>query len=76
LGFCFIRKTLRQRSSQLYDIYKSIHIVPLTDQLLENGDKTKEVIQPLLFGGDQLTEERITNAQRGFFDGKNDYEML
>ena len=41
-----------------------------------NDTKTKTIIQPLLFGGDQLTEERIINAQKGFYDGRNDYEML
>lgn len=30
----------------------------------------------MLFGGDQLTGERIINAQKGFYDGRNDYEML
>jgi len=29
-----------------------------------------------MIGGDQLTEERIYNAQKGFLDGRNKYEQL
>ena len=29
-----------------------------------------------MIGGDQLTEERIYNAQKGFLDGRNQYEQL
>lgn len=49
--------------------------VPVTEEL-KDDTKTKTIIQPLLFGGDQLTGERIINAQKGFYDGRNDYEML
>ena len=29
-----------------------------------------------MLGGDQLTEERIFNAQKGFLDGENTHEKL
>lgn len=40
----------------------------------EDGEIIKHII--FAFGGDQLTEERIFNAQQGFIDARNDYEML
>lgn len=41
-----------------------------------DGEISKKIIKPLLFGGDQLTEERVINAQQGFIDCRNPYEML
>jgi len=35
-----------------------------------------QVLSPILIGGDQLTEERITNVQRAYLDGENCYERL
>lgn len=29
-----------------------------------------------MFGGDQLTEERAVNVQKGFLDGENQYDQL
>jgi len=49
--------------------------VPIVNREVD-GEIVKDVIQPLLFGGDQLTEERAINAQRGFLDARNDYEMM
>ncbi|XP_066930033.1 uncharacterized protein [Clytia hemisphaerica] len=50
--------------------------VPMMEVETENGETTKQIIEPLLFGGDQLTEERVINAQQGFVDCRNAYEML
>ena len=50
--------------------------VPMAEETDQEGEILKYVICALLFGGDQLTEERIINAQQGFKDGRNDYEML
>ena len=50
--------------------------MPLAEETDEDGNLLKHVIFALQFGGDQLTEERIFNAQLGFRDGRNDYEML
>ena len=48
----------------------------MADETNEEGELFKYIIFALAFGGDQLTEERIFNAQRGFRDAQNDYEML
>ena len=34
------------------------------------------VIRSIVFGGDQLTEERASNTQKGFLDGSTRYERL
>ena len=51
------------------------HYVPIksTDS---NGKTEKEVLDTIPFGGDQLTEERAINVQKGFLDGENKYEKL
>lgn len=48
----------------------------MADEEDDLGVIIKHIIQAIAFGGDQLTEERIFNAQLGFRDGHNDYEML
>ena len=48
----------------------------MIETLTEDGEILKEIIKSILFGGDQLTEERIINAQQGFIDCRNAYEML
>ena len=40
------------------------------------ANSLKQVIKPIRFGGDQLTEERAYNAQKGFKDGTTKYEQL
>ena len=56
--------------------------VPMMDIETDDEDReirrliSKLIIESLLFGGDQLTEERIINAQQGFVDCRNAYEML
>ena len=41
-----------------------------------NGTKHCEIIKPILFGGDQLTEERAINTRRAFLDGETKFEKL
>eukprot|EP00111_Clytia_hemisphaerica_P014501 TCONS_00042697-protein len=62
------------KTGEMVDILKELtnRYVPKTK--LE--DDTVEVIRSIVFGGDQLTEERASNAQRGFLDGSTKYEKL
>lgn len=56
------------------EILREIHkYVPVVYD--ENG-KIIDVLEPIPFGGDQLTEERSINAMAGFTDGKTKYEEL
>ena len=50
--------------------------VPADVAASENGDPVHSVLSQLFFGGDQLTEERARNAQKGRSDGDNMYERL
>jgi len=65
-------------TSEIIQIIKHIQdkYVPTCSIECESGESTKEIVHPLLFGGDQLTEERVINAQLGFFDARNGYEKL
>lgn len=65
-------------TSEIIQILKKIQerYVPMTEETNEDGEIIKYIIFALAFGGDQLTEERIFNAQQGFIDARNDYEML
>ena len=65
-------------TSEIIQILRKIQerYVPINEETNEDGDIIKHIIFALSFGGDQLTEERIINAQQGFRDGPNDYEML
>lgn len=45
-------------------------------QILTEEGKEPEVLQEILFGGDQLTEERATNVQRAFLDEETEYSRL
>ena len=65
-------------TSEIIQIMRKVQdrYVPMADEIDEEGETIKHAIHALLFGGDQLTEERIINAQQGFKDGRNDYEMI
>ncbi|XP_066916003.1 uncharacterized protein [Clytia hemisphaerica] len=61
-------------TGEMVEILKELtnEYVPKTK--LEN--ETLKVIRSIVFGGDQLTEERASNAQKGFLDGSTKYERL
>ncbi|XP_066919718.1 uncharacterized protein [Clytia hemisphaerica] len=65
-------------TSEIIQILRKVQerYVPMADETNEDGEIIKYIISALAFGGDQLTEERIFNAQQGFRDARNDYEML
>jgi len=65
-------------TSEIIQILRKVQerYVPMADETDEDGEIIKHIIFALSFGGDQLTEERIINAQQEFRDGPNDYEML
>ncbi|XP_066931077.1 uncharacterized protein [Clytia hemisphaerica] len=65
-------------TSEIIQILKKVQegYVPMATETDEDGEIIKHIIFALAFGGDQLTEERIFNAQQGFIDARNDYEML
>lgn len=53
------------------------HYVPTVKvQASSASETTRKVIQPVLFCGDQLTEERARNAEDARGDGDTDYECL
>ena len=63
----------------MLDILQTIHdeYIPVergTDRL--TGEETVEVLEKVFFGGDQLTEERATNARDARGDGDNEFERL
>ena len=63
----------------MLDILQTIHdeYIPVergTDRL--TGEETVEVLEKVFFGGDQLTEERATNARDARSDGDNEFERL
>ena len=63
----------------MLDILQTIHdeYIPVgrgTDGL--TGEETVEVLEKVFFGGDQLTEERATNARDARSDGDNEFERL
>jgi hypothetical protein len=41
-----------------------------------NSETNVDIIEPILFGGDQLTEERARNGQAARADGDTDLEKL
>ena len=41
-----------------------------------NDTKSVKIVEKVLFGGDQLTEERARNATDGRSDGDSEYERL
>ena len=62
----------------MIEIMQSIQssYVPVTDQTSRNGNKKKVILQKILFGGDNLTEERARNLQGAMADGGSDYDCL
>lgn len=65
-------------TSEIIQILRKIQEkhVPIAEEPDEEGILIKHIILALILGGDQLIEERLINAQQGFRDGPNDYEML
>jgi hypothetical protein len=62
----------------MIDILEHIHseYVPTQVIITESGEEVTEVIESVLFGGDQLTEERGRNAKDARGDGDTTYERL
>ena len=63
----------------MLDILQTIHdeYIPVgrgTDRL--TGEDTVEVLEKVFFGGDQLTEERVTNGRDARSDGDKEFERL
>ena len=45
--------------------------------LIRNKDGSiEDIVKPISFGGDLLSEERAINAQKGFLENKTDYLAL
>ena len=62
----------------MIEIMESIQssYVPVPDQKSRNGSKERVILQKILFGGDNLTEERARNLQGAMADGGSDYDCL
>ncbi len=61
----------------MVEIMESIQTsyVPVINQSCRNGQK-KVILQKILFGGDNLMEERARNLQGAMADGGSDYDCL
>jgi len=62
----------------MIEILEHIHTeyVPTSTTTTDEGVLHTEVVQPILFGGDQLTEERGRNSKDARADGETSYERL
>ena len=63
----------------MLDILQTIHdeYIPVATRIDRlTGEETVEVLEKVFFGGDQLTEERATNARDASSDGDNEFERL
>lgn len=58
----------------LADIHN--HYVPFENVVNDDGSKSSNVVTQLFLGGDQLTEERARNAQKGRADGDTKFDRL
>lgn len=56
--------------------YVHDHYLPVENVVNEDGSESAHVVTQLFLGGDQLTEERARNAQKGRADGDSMYERL
>ena len=65
-------------NDEIVDILQEVHdsYIPKKEVVLEGGETVTEVLEPLFFGGDQLTEERARNAQDARGDGDSYFERL
>ena len=64
------------KTEEMVDILEELHkqYVPISGSTKDT--KSVKIVEKVLFGGDQLTEERARNATNGRSDGDSEYERV
>ena len=64
------------KTEEMVEILEELHkqYVPISGSTKDT--KSVKIVEKVLFGGDQLTEERARNATDGRSDGDSEYERL
>ena len=75
LGLLFKNENL---NDEIVEILQEVHdnYLPTKKVEMEMEGTATEVLEPIFFGGDQLTEERSRNAQDARGDGDTSFERL
>ncbi|CAB3979745.1 Hypothetical predicted protein [Paramuricea clavata] len=65
-------------NDEMIDILADIHehYLPCEKVVYKDGSESSHILTQLFLGGDQLTEERARNAQKGHADGDTTFERL
>ena len=64
-----------QNSAEISEIMQYIQEKYIPQSYNEKGEAV-DVVRPILFGGDQLTEERMVNVKKSFLNGKSKLDRL